>query len=274
MAGLTEKGYRRRTYNEILSDKIQKAKNLFGEDIDTAENTVLGKYLRINAYDQEQLEEQAELIYYSVFPNSAFGQSLDRLCTFVGITREPAYPSVYRAEVTGTPNYIILSDFLVETDTKLTFHNTGIGIIGANGKGSIQIECDQAGEIGNVHVNEIKNIVNPVTEITGITVTERLRDGSEMESDSALRARFSLASQGLGSCNENSIRAALLRIPEVESVGIVVNDTDTEDSDGRPAKSFECYISGGNNKDQEIAKTIFEKKPLGIKTCGSTTRCV
>ena len=48
---LSEKGYHRPTYEEILADKIQTAKELFGEDIDTGGQTALGKFIRIGAYD-------------------------------------------------------------------------------------------------------------------------------------------------------------------------------------------------------------------------------
>ena len=87
---LTSKGFERLTYDEIVNKKIQKAKELFGEDIDTSELTPLGKFIRINAFDLAEAEEEAEYIYYSIFPNTASGVSLDRLCTFVGISRNPA----------------------------------------------------------------------------------------------------------------------------------------------------------------------------------------
>ena len=64
---ITEQGYVRRTYQEILDDKIQRAKELFGEDIDTRDITPLGKYIRINAYDQAEVEETAEMLYFSYF---------------------------------------------------------------------------------------------------------------------------------------------------------------------------------------------------------------
>ena len=65
---LTETGYTRRTYDEIIDDKIERAQELFGEDIETDETTPLGKFIRINAYDQALAEEEAEAIYYARFP--------------------------------------------------------------------------------------------------------------------------------------------------------------------------------------------------------------
>ena len=103
--GLTDKGYIRRTYDDILKDKIERAKELFGENIDTSDLSVLGKFLRINAYDQAMAEEEIEAVYYARFPNTASGQSLDRLAAFVGISRNPATPAVYSVRVHGDAEY-------------------------------------------------------------------------------------------------------------------------------------------------------------------------
>ena len=269
--GLTETGYIRKTFAEILDSKIKKAKELFGEDIDTSEISLLGKYIRLNAYDQAEAEETAEKIYYARFPNSASGTSLDRICTFVGISRNPASAAKYTVEVNGTAEAEIPIGFLVGTESGINYYNTMTTVLDKNGKGVITVECTQTGEMGNVNYAEISQIVNPVAEVTSIAGIGVVTSGTEIESDYSLRKRFEQAREGLGSCNENAIRAALLRISTVTSAGVIVNDTDTTDESGRPPHSFECYISGGENYHEEIAKTIFDKKPLGIKTCGDIT---
>lgn len=75
--GLTDKGFVRRTYDDILNDKIAMAKELFGEDIDTSDQTAIGKFIRITAYDQAMAEEEIEKVYFARFPNTASGQSLE-----------------------------------------------------------------------------------------------------------------------------------------------------------------------------------------------------
>ena len=52
---LTEHGFERPSYNEILEAQINRAKTLFGETIDTGELTALGKYIRINVADIDNL---------------------------------------------------------------------------------------------------------------------------------------------------------------------------------------------------------------------------
>lgn len=272
--GLTEKGYKRRTYQEILASKIALCKELFGEDIDVSDLTPLGKYLRINTYDQADTEELAELIYYAIFPNTATGTSLDRLCPFAGISRNPATAARYNVNVLGTTGTTVPIGFLVGTESGIQFYNTMESTIGDDGTCEISVECTEAGEIGNVIAEDITVIVNPAANVTSIVGSVRTTEGAETESDVALRKRFEAARSGLGSCNETSIMSALVRIEGITSAAVVVNEDSNTDSEGRPPHSFECYVAGDEDnivQQQEIAKTIFDKKPLGIKTHGATS---
>ena len=265
--GLTSLGYRRRTLEEILQAKIEKAKELFGEDINTEENTALGKYIRINAYDQYVVEELAEQIYYSIFPQTATGQSLDRLIWSVGMSRNVAVPSKYKVNVTGLAGEIVPFGFLVGTETQLNFYNTQDTEIGEDGTCSIVVECIEAGTIGNVKANSIVKIVNPVSyvdEVVGVSVEEA---GADEESDIELLKRFEIVRDGRGSCNESSIISSLLNIPTVHGAYVVANES-LETVDGIPAKTIACYVDGGNDYHQDIAEAIFDKKPIGVGTYG------
>lgn len=266
--GLTEVGFVRRTYDDILNAKIEKAKELFGQNIDTSELTPLGKFIRINAYDQALAEEEIEAVYYALFPNTANGVSLDRLCVFAGIQRNPPEAAMYSAQFTGEAGYTIPLEFLVGTEAGVTFYTIEEATIGEDGTATVTVCCTEAGEIGNMNPSAISTVVNPDVYVTSVVGTEQLIVGKDTESDAALRERFSDTIQGTGSCNEDSIRAALLRVPTVEFAAVISNPEDTTDSEGRPPHSFECYVLGGNGYEQEIAEAIFSKKPIGIKTTG------
>ena len=267
--GLTDKGYQRRTYDDILNEKIRRAKELFGEDIDTSDQGALGKFIRINAYDQAMAEEEIEAVYYARFPNTASGQSLDRLMVFAGIVRNPASASIYSVKIEGTAGYVIPVGFLVGTDMEHTFWTTQDHTIGEDGSCTVEVSCTEAGSIGNLgSASMIDKIVNPDVNVTDVIGLSCIMAGKDEESDSDLRVRFAQAVSGSGSCNESAIRAALLRVPEVQYAAVISNDTDEEDEDGRPPHSFECYVMGGDDYEQEIAQAIFEKRPVGIQTVG------
>ena len=269
--GLTDNGYVRRTYDDIINDKIQRAKELFGEDIDTGDQTPLGKYLRINAYDQAIAEEEIEAVYYSSKPNSATGQSLDRLLPFGGITRNPATAAAYSVTVQGTAGYVIPVGFLVGTEAELTYYTTEEATIGADGSCTVTVECTEAGTLGNVNASAINKVVNPDASVSAVTGVECLSVGTDEESDTALRKRLKTALTGSGGNNENALRAALLRIPSVQYAAVIVNETNGTDSEGRPAHSFECYVQGGDDYHQEIAEAIFSMRPIGIQAVGDIT---
>lgn len=271
---ITEQGYTRRTYQEILDDKIEKARELFGEDIDTSDLTPLGKYIRINAYDQAETEETAEMIYYAIFPQTAIGTGLDRLCTFVNITRNQATAALYKVKITGTAGETVPLGFLVGTESELQYYNTVDTVIGEDGTAEIVAECTTAGVIGNVMPSDICVIVNPDANVSAVQGIACIASGDDTESDTDLRARFMASRAGLGSCNEQSLISSLMRIDGVTSVAVVVNDTNDTDASGRPPHSFECYVSGGETKHDDIAEAIYEKKPIGIKTCGNIAHTI
>ena len=267
--GLTDKGYQRRTYADILAEKERHAKELLGEDIDTSDQSVLGKYLRINAYDQAKAEEEIEKVYYARFPNSASGQSLDRLMVFAGISRNPASAAEYRVKVTGTADHVIPAGFLVSTDTEVTYWTVQDYTIGEDGTVLVDVCCSNTGTIGNLKsAADINRIVNPDVGVEAVAGVELIKAGIDTESDADLRKRFVSAVEGAGSCNENAIRASILRVPTVQHAAVISNNTGDVDAEGRPPHSFECYVLGGDDFEQEIAAAIFDKRPVGIQTVG------
>lgn len=268
--GLTNTGYRRRTLEEIVQAKIAKARELFGENINTDENTALGKYIRINAYDQYNVEETAEKIYYSIFPQTATGQSLDRLAWSIGMSRNVATPAQYKVRVVGLAGEKVAFGFLVSTETQLKFYNTIDTVIGDDGTCIITVECVEAGTIGNVKASDICKVVNPVAYIDEVNGVEVEQVGTAEESDYDFLKRFEIVRDGKGSCNEASIISSLMNIPTVHGAYVVANEG-TEEVDGIPPKKIACYVDGGNDYHQEIAEAIFDKKPIGVGTFGAIT---
>ena len=267
--GLTELGYKRKTYEEILKGKVALARQFFGDDIDVSDITPLGKILRINAYDQAEAEESIELLYYAISPHTATGISLDRVCKLVGISRNAATAAQYGVTITGKAGYTVPLGFLVGTTTELNYYNMAETIIGEDGTCQVVVECEQKGSIGNCNPAELSVIIKNDNNITSARATTLLVTGTEAENDYELRKRFDMAVHGAGSGNEDAIKAALIKVPSVLYSTIIVNLEDVPDSAGRPPHSFECFVYGGEGHDMEIAQTIYEKQPLGIKSVGN-----
>lgn len=267
---LSEQGYKRETYAEILEGVEQLAKENFGEDIDTSEPTILGKLLRIFAYYYARLAEENEEAYYSAFANFARGVSLDRVCELARITRNSETASAYTIQATGTANKPIPYGFLVGTEDGITFYNTQKDVVfNYNGKATFTAECTDKGVIGNVPLSEINTIINTDVNVSSIEAIEQTAIGTKDENDYSLRRRFNLAKKGLGACNESSILASVLAVPDVSYADIVVNESNSTDSNTLlPAHSFKVIVRCPTTAYQEVAQAIYNKKPLGIATVG------
>jgi len=312
-------GFYRPTYDEIVESKEAKAKELFGEDIDTGELTALGKFIRINAYDLSKAYEDLEATYYARFPNTAVGTALDRLCVFAGIVRNPPTYATHKIRVFGEQNYTVEMGALIVRgkDSDISFYNIDSYTINQSMTVNDEtvyytdaiVQCATSGTAGNIPIEEIVNTITEVDRIEYLGVDE---SGKESETDLDLRKRFAKTIEGAGSNNASALRAVLMRINNVTSAEIAENDEDTWEKiitadttyqagtsyyslsgttykllvagtdytvgsaitttvyvDGRPPHSFECYVNGGD--EDEIAQAIFEKKPIGIKSCSTAT---
>lgn len=93
--------------------------------------------------------------------------------------------------------------------------------------------------------------------------------GNDKESDLELRIRRKKMLRLNGRATLNSIYAKLMSLSEVTAVTVNENSLPTV-IDNLPPNSFEAVVSGGN--DEDIAKAIWEYKPVGIKPYGKVPK--
>lgn len=88
-------------------------------------------------------------------------------------------------------------------------------------------------------------------------------------SDAAYRGNMNLLT-GVNGCGAlDNLRAKIISIPSVRFVRIYENFNSIPDSNGVPAKSFECVVDGGSSEN--IGKTILKAGIPCISTYGSST---
>ena len=125
--------------------------------------------------------------------------------------------------------------------------------------------CRDSGEIVapigyvNVIVNPISGLDEVYNFATGIT-------GRSAESDAELRMRLG-SRQKQSVANEVAIGNWLLTVPGVTYAKVYSNRTNVVDEYGRPPKSYESVVIGG--EPDEIARMIFDKAPAGIEPYGN-----
>ena len=271
MSCITDKGFVRPSYDEILQAQINRAKVLLGDDIDTSEESVLGKFIRINVFDLNICYETLEDLYYSSFPNTARGQSLDRLGPFAAVSRNQATQARIEVKIKGTVGESVPSAFLLKSD-KTSFYVVNDYTIDSNGEVVAIANCVDDGVVGNISNGERLDIQNPRMGIDSVEFIRIFQNGEELESDKDFRIRFANSLAGAGSSTESAIKGAIYRVPLVDGVSVIDNNSDTASS--IPPHSFACYVLAPESQYDEIAKAIFDKKPLGIQCIGDIERTV
>ena len=129
------------------------------------------------------------------------------------------------------------------------------------------LQAVQVGEIEQ-EANTIDTIVTPVLGWDSITNPLTASTGRLRETDEELRIRFRNTKLERSSNILDSLYSALLSIDGVQEVAIYENDTDVTDSNGVLPHSFLPVVLGGSS--QIIANTIWENKPMGIRSQGNT----
>jgi len=110
-------------------------------------------------------------------------------------------------------------------------------------------------------------IENPITGLDSVVNQEDATIGRSIESDADLKQRREESLQRAGAGTLGAIISILADLYGVTAVVGFENITFLIDIDGRPPKSFEIVIDGGDL--QEIAQSIWANKPAGIETFGS-----
>lgn len=275
MFGVTQDGFNRKTYDNIWNDMVTRARNVFGENVDTSVTSPLGMFLRVVAFSLSLAWQLAEKVYNSAFVDFATGINLDHVGKYIGIQRREAVKATGEATFSGDDGTDIPEGFVIETDTEepVQFETTEAGTI-SGGSAILEIQALEAGTAGNVEADTITVIVNPLSGLSSVTNANATGDedsgytqGAERETDAEFRQRYRDSVAKGGASTIESIRASLLEIDNVNSAVVEENDTDAT-VDGIPAKSIRALVYGG--VDDDIAQSIFETKSGGIRAYGTT----
>lgn len=269
-------GFDRKTRVEIVDDMKAKAKNLFGNDVNLAINSPLGILIQLFSYPLSLLWLALEKIYNAMSYKTATGQDLDNRAKNIGITRHPAAKATGEVEFTGDEGVNIPEGYILETDSDpaIQFETTEEVTIDSTGTAIAEIVAVEAGSSGNVSANTITEIVNPISGLDSVKNPNPSQGGRNRETDSELRLRYEDSLDRPGGSTANSIRANILERTEASNCLVLenVNNIDNANGNGLPAKSFEAVVLGGVNQD--IAESIFEKKPAGMEAYGGISNII
>lgn len=166
-------------------------------------------------------------------------------------------------------NNILYIDRVSVFDTVNFTSSANIGIVKARKVGSLT--AVNAGPIEG-EANTITSIQTPKTGWDAVTNPTAVVPGEDVETDEELRERFRQSKYIRATNILEALYSDLISLANVIEVQIYENDTDVVDSNGVPAHSFLPIILGGD--PLEIAESIWENKPLGIRSYGNTTQTI
>lgn len=267
--GLTDRGFRRPTYAELLDALEHKARELFGTKANLTVRSPLGLFLRLFAWALNLLFSTIEDVYNSRFVDTSVGTSLYNLGKAIGLRLLPAQKAVGYLQISGTDGVTVPVGWLAATTAGTQYVVMAEGTI-ANGTVTLPAQATLAGPDGNTAAGTITSIVNPMEGITAVTNPADFDGGRNTETDPEYRERYYESVDYAGGVNADAISGEILQNVEgVYSAVVYENDTDEPDADGIPPHAFEAVIYGG--LDGDVAMQIFKRKAAGIRTHGNTT---
>jgi uncharacterized phage protein gp47/JayE len=254
--GLSETGFKAKDFLTIKNDLEADLLREVDPGLQFGTGSVAGMLTGIVANQARQVWESLHGLYHSLQPTAATGKALDELGKLTGTYRLEAtksrvivsltlasranVPKNSRIQTIGGYNFVIPHDIENDSSIEKTIDTEAI----AETEGPII-----------VHADTVAKIMTPVAGWSKAVFKHMIEPGRLLETDDDLRSRRITELKAKGSSTIDAIRSRLRQLKTVEAVYIKES-----------THSFEVVIKGGS--DQEIAKTIWDAKPLGVLTTG------
>jgi uncharacterized phage protein gp47/JayE len=255
------------TYDEILEYFKDRARTIFGSDINLDADTQDGQLLAIFAAAINDLNAQAIAVFNSYNPHTASGVALDGAVKTNGLTRLDASKSLVDLKLVGTAGTVITNGVAIDTSDNRWLLPAQVSIP-LSGEVVVTAEAQKVGAV-SAGAGSITKIGTPTLGWHSVTNPVSAQVGEDVETDAALRVRQALSTMQPTVGLWEGLIGSLAQLDDVHSVAGRHNDTGTTSSDGIPAHSIAIVVAGGNVND--IAETIFKKKSQGVATFGSTS---
>ena len=256
------------TYADRMEDLLSSYTAIFGSDAVLTPEAP--DYQLLSAFARSMDDMTAALLaaYNSRSPSYASGDVLDTLAPLYGITRQGATCSTATLTLTAPEGTTIPSGSAAADTAGRLWRTTEDATTDSTGTATAPAACSTPGQI-YAAPDTITTIISSVPGWQAVTNPAASTLGLNRETDASLRARITSAMAGRSTTIPEAIEAAVLAVPNVRGCLLRVNDTDSADEEGIPPHTIAAVVHMGNQA--AIAKAIFDKKPPGIGTWGSTT---
>lgn len=261
------------TLSEILDERENNLKSIMGEDFVIDKTSPIGNMQLADANNELTIQELiAWLIPNMIDANTATGYFLDCICEKNRIYRKQPEYTTLNLILNGTPKTSVLKEDLTVSDS-----NSGIYynlnedcVIGENGTVVAKFKCQDYGEYFPISTS-VFNILTPINGLNSVTidyVNSNIVTGRLTETDDELRRRREYSVGQTATSTMASMKSAIYSLDGVNFVTYFENDSESEDENGLPMKSFEFIVDGGD--EVAITDVIFNNKTAGSRAFGTT----
>lgn len=140
--GLSPEGFKRKRLPEIIDSLVQRTNDRLGISIQSGANSIFGQLYGIIGYELADIWEQAENVYYAMYPNTATGTSLTNAAALTAITPIEAEQTEVICMCTGTDQTLIPSNSKVQDRNNNTYTNNNDVYIDKNNASKVEITID------------------------------------------------------------------------------------------------------------------------------------
>lgn len=260
------------TLQEIIAKAQQNAKNQFGSEFNTTENSnfyrisypvfslarLLYDYIQ-DRYDNLDLRKAedpyffgraSDFLFYRKMPNYAVG-TIEVTDAQVG-----AYADVGQIKVRRAGTDLIYTNINEISVDELPF--------------SFEVKSELIGSVGNCNIGQVTELISsPANWGETFSNTTKMAGGQDLEELEDARIRY-FSSDSTGTLwNADGIRARLVALNGVKSV--VVEQNRTDDTVGKlTRRTLRCVVDGG--VDDEIFNVLLETPIPAIELIGTTRK--
>lgn len=226
--GVTEEGFVVKGLDLILSESLDRARQVFGPNIDLTATSVLRKILETDAAEKSEIWKRAEDLYYSNWSSTAFGDNLDLLGEDVGLQRRNLFAQGLVKLTIQSPaparKYLFPEGTTVVTGPPVRAFRTRspVTLSAASPSAEVATQAFDRGVAGNMPANSVVG-VDPVYQSIylnfGPGVSAKAENptpftgGEAEESDEVYRARLLGLPRNLWTLE--SVRRAVLEVDGV-----------------------------------------------------------
>lgn len=272
-AGLTATGWVPKTATEVLAELETDVRAELGSDVDVSAESVFGPVLALCATKLGQMWELVGAVYAARTPGGAAGEALAAVAgIFPALERRAATKGTVTLSVTLNNGVTIPAGSRASvTGEPANAWVTTASVTNSTGSATTLTVAAEALDTGRTPApaGTITVISTPVSGWTAVTNLADATPGLPVETDAAFRLRREQSAQRAASSPLDAIVAQVLEVSGVTQVTGWENTSLLPDAIGRPGKSVEAMVLGGD--DDAVGRAVFAAKAGGIETVGSTT---